>query len=525
MARKKRKKQVLQALAVSTKDQAEYTPPGVDTTEAINSEEISRTLSPTALANLVAQGKKGNGLALTTLALEMREEDASFGGNLRTRKLALLNQPCTIAEGENERANELVQTLIEKRYFNKLLYLLLEAIEVGYAVIRLVWAVDANGHWLPVSVHRIDPRRVGFDPISEGYFWRDFDDPDNRKNQIDGAGLEYIVYTPDDILMPNRGGLCRLAAYAFMAKRFGLNDWVKYLSSAGMPMRVGRYDKGAASEERQILKRALQSLSSDKAAAIPKNTEIDFLEAKSSSGFGFQALAEYLDKQLSVAVLGQTLTSGAEGGGSYNLGVVHENVRLDILRSDCISISAELQELVDKICLVNFGENSAPHISIKPKIKKDLKQLAGVVATLTEGGLAVPKRWIYEEFGIPEPKDGEEVLGSAKDGKEGKDKKTKQNETNSLIDSLNAADSYGLGEPDAELDEINDAALDYDYKPIAENAVISAINSSRSFAQLQKKLAKIALQAPGQALVQALALAATKGALLGQRDGQNQKNA
>ena len=110
MAKKKNKKQKADALTASivgNREQAEYTPPGVDTTEAINNEEISRTLSPTALANLVAQSKKGNGLALTTLALEMREEDASFGGNLRTRKLALLNQPCTVAEGENERANEL----------------------------------------------------------------------------------------------------------------------------------------------------------------------------------------------------------------------------------------------------------------------------------------------------------------------------------------------------------------------------------------------------------------------------------
>ena len=409
MAKKKKNaKQKAKIPVIGNREQALYTPPGVDTVEAINAEEISKSLSPASLATLVEQSKKGNTLALTTLALEMREEDASFGGNLRTRKLALLNQPCTVAEGPNAKANELIQALIEKRYFNKLLYLLLEAIEVGYAVIRLVW--QAEEQWLPVSVHRIDPRRVGFDPNTESYFWRDFDDHDNRKNLIDGSGLEYIVYTPDEILMPNRGGLARLAAYAFMAKRFGLNDWVKYLSGAGMPMRVGRYEKGAEIDERRILKQALQNLSSDKAAAIPKSTEIEFLEAKSSTGWGFKALAEYLDKQLAVAVLGQTLTSGAEGGGSYALGQVHENVRLDILRSDCVSISTELQELVERICLVNFGAGTAPHVSIKPKLKKDLQKLAGVVTTLTQGGLAIPKTWLYEEFGIPEPKEGEEVL-------------------------------------------------------------------------------------------------------------------
>ncbi|MEM9424054.1 MAG: DUF935 family protein, partial [Spirochaetota bacterium] len=35
--------------------------------------------------------------------------------------------------------------------------------------------------WLPVSVHRIDPRRVGFDPNTENYFWRNFDDPEGME--------------------------------------------------------------------------------------------------------------------------------------------------------------------------------------------------------------------------------------------------------------------------------------------------------------------------------------------------------
>ncbi|MEM9424882.1 MAG: DUF935 family protein, partial [Spirochaetota bacterium] len=168
---------------------------------------------------------------------------------------------------------------LAKRYFNKLLYYLLEAIEVGYAVIRLVWGVNEKGCWLPVSVHRIDPRRVGFDPNTENYFWRNFDDPEDRKNIIEASSLEYLVYTPDEVLMPNRGGLARLAAFSFMAKRFGLNDWIQLLSSAGMPLRLGKYEGGSGTEERQILKRALQMLSSDKAAAIPKNTEIELLEA------------------------------------------------------------------------------------------------------------------------------------------------------------------------------------------------------------------------------------------------------
>ena len=537
MSKKKAKKQQkTEPLAVSSKEQAIYTPPGVDTVEAMNAEEISKSLSPSRLANLVNESKKGNGFSLVTLALEMREEDASFGGNLRTRKLAVLNQPRTLQENPQSthaKANELIIQLLGKRYFNKLLYCLLEATEVGYAVVRLVWQASENGYWLPVSVHRVDPRRVGFDPNSEQYFWRNFDDPEDRKNIIDGSGLEYMVYTPDEVLMPNRGGLARLAAFAFMAKRFSLNDWVKFLSSVGMPLRVGKYEPSAQSEERQILKRALQMLGSDKAAAIPKNTDIEFLEANNSEGATFKSLAEYLDKQIAVAVLGQTLTSGTEGGGSYALGQVHDNVRLDILRADCVSITAELQELVEKICSVNFGPDSAPHLSIKPKLQKDLQKLAGVVTTLASGGLDIPKSWLYEEFGIPEPKQGEEVLGSpdkptteAKQESERNKDEVNAWEISARTDiweqeELNELALDDSGDPDEELNRINDKALEYDYQANNENAVMQALNSSRNFKQFQKKIAKIALAEPDKRLVQALTLAATKGALLGERDGEH----
>lgn len=507
----KRKKAAQQA--ITSAEQAQYSSPSVDTVEAMNASEISNSLNPAKLAGLISSAKKGDSLALVTLALEMREEDASFGGNLRTRKLAIVKQPRTIAEGENEQAAELLQKFVQKRLFNKLLLYLLEAIEVGYAVVELVWGQDTEGYWLPVSAHRIDPRRIGYNPEKEQFYWRNFDDVDDKSKVIDVQGkdaLRYVVYAPDDVLMPERGNLGRLAAYSFMAKRFGLNDWVSYLSSAGVPMRVGRYEANADAGQRLILKRALAALGHDKAAAIPKNCSIEFLEAKSHNGSGFKALAEYLDKQLAIAVLGQTLTSGAEGGGSYNLGMVHADVRHDILWGDCVSLNAEIQELADKICAVNFGAETAPKVGLKPKLQKDLQQLSTVVGNLSEKGLAIPKSWLYEEFGIPEPKDGEEVLGS-------KALKPMKDEPRHL-DALNAIQPDEI-DPESALDEINDAALEYDYQPLTELAILDALNSSRSFEQFQQKVAKIALQEPDKKLVAALTAAATKGALLGERDG------
>ena len=178
-----------------------------------------------------------------------------------------------------------------------------------------------------------------------------------------------------------------------------------------------------------------------------------------------------------------------------------------------------LQELIDKICLVNFGPESAPSLSIKPKLQKDLQKLANVVATLSSGGLGIPKAWLYEEFSIPEPKDNEALLGSSKE------EEAPIEETNALAKCADSAlfrlkAQIDLGDDDR-LNEIHDAALAYDYKTATEKAMIQALNSSKNFEQLQKKLAQIALKNPDKEFAQALAVAATKGALLadtGQQD-------
>jgi phage gp29-like protein len=75
--------------------------------------------------------------------------------------------------------------------------------------------------------------------------------------------------------------------------------------------------------------------------------EIDFVDAgnKTASVDIYARLTEYFDKQTSKIVLGQTLstnTGGADGGGAYALGKVHNEVREDILDADVQQLEATL---------------------------------------------------------------------------------------------------------------------------------------------------------------------------------------
>ncbi|MBN8194854.1 DUF935 family protein, partial [Bacillus sp. NTK074B] len=53
-----------------------------------------------------------------------------------------------------------------------------------------------------------------------------------------------------------RGGLARLAAWAWLFKNYSLKDWAIFLEAYGHPLRLGRYGQHAKPEEKQILLRA-----------------------------------------------------------------------------------------------------------------------------------------------------------------------------------------------------------------------------------------------------------------------------
>lgn len=87
--------------------------------------------------------------------------------------------------------------------------------------------------------------------------------------------------------LPIRSGLARLAAWAFLFKSYTLKDWMAFLEVYGMPLRVGKYGASSSQAERRVLIQAVRDLSSDAAAIIPKEMEIEFIEAAGAVAMRF----------------------------------------------------------------------------------------------------------------------------------------------------------------------------------------------------------------------------------------------
>jgi phage gp29-like protein len=198
-----------------------------------------------------------------------------------------------------------------------------------------------------------------------------------------------------------------------MCKAWTWKDWMGFADIFGMPMRVGRYGPGASKEDISTLMSAVANLGSDAAAVIPDSMRIDFTQAANVTGAGdfFKGLAEWWDKQVSKAVVGQTMST--DDGSSQAQATIHNEVRLDLLQADAKAESNTLNRFfVRPWCDLNFAPGRPyPRLIIDVPQPEDTKLLITALEKLVPLGLKVEQSVIRDKLNIPAPAKDAELLG------------------------------------------------------------------------------------------------------------------
>ena len=163
----------------------------------------------------------------------------------------------------------------------------------------------------------------------------------------------------------------------------------------------------------------MANIGTDAAAIIPESMAIEFVESKGGgqrSHEMYQKFCEYLDKLLTIGILGQELTTQLpRGAGSRAAAQVHDVVRRDIATDDARRVSATLnRDLVKPLIDLNRGPRRRfPQITIGFKQSEDLVDLAASMGPFIDRGMRVSEQWIREKFAAPEPRPGEALLHPA----------------------------------------------------------------------------------------------------------------
>lgn len=371
-------------------------------------------LTPEDLAALLVSASGGDITAYLTLAEEMEERDLHYAGVLSTRKMAVSKLPIKIISPNDDALSlkiaDEARLMLDSVKTRRLVKNMLDALGKGFSAIEIIW--DTSGkQWQPIDLKWRDPRFFMFDTWSLSTLR--LRDESDVVNGVELSPFKWIVHYPEiKTGIPIRGGLARLASFAHMAKSYALKDWLAFAEVFGIPIRVGRYPASASSADQAKLLTAVANLGTDAAAILPDSMSLEFITHSSTSGGGalFKELADYLDKQVSKGVLGQTMTT--DDGSSMAQAKIHEKVRQDIVEADATEVAESLTaQLVKPWVVLNYGDSApCPKVLISLPQQEDLKVFSDSVSPLIDRGLPVEVSQVLDKFGLVEPAKGAPIL-------------------------------------------------------------------------------------------------------------------
>jgi phage gp29-like protein len=389
--------------------------PGLTGVRQIWAGSVAGGLTPVRMAAILRNCDQGQLDDFLVLAEEMEERDPHYLSVLGTRKRIISAvKPKVIATGESAQ-EKLIAKAVEDRIANhdgfpKMVEDLLDALGKSFAVIHIGWEKDATAWW-PASFDRRDPRFFVFD--------RETGDELRLKSEtdpLDGEALEPGHFMVHRAALKSgltyRGGLARMVAFGWMCKQYTVKDWMAFIETYGLPIRLGRYGKEATPEDVQVLFSAVANIGTDAAAVLPREMDIEFTSPGNVRGdVLFENLARYIDEQTSKVVLGQTMT--ADSGSSQAQATVHDGVRHDIAAADARSISGTInRDLVRVFVDVNFGTQKVyPKILIEVPEPEDTKLLIEGAVALAGIGVRFKASELRGKLGLSDPADGDEIVG------------------------------------------------------------------------------------------------------------------
>jgi len=387
-------------------------------------------LTPDDLKFYFETSRKGLNFFISLLFDEIRRRDMRIGAVCQTRKLGVANKEW----GLSYKAESVVTEATQKEIIS-FIYNALEGVNLPNFFTDIVEAQIQGVSTFEV-VYKMLGAKVGVDKINyiPNYLLL-YDDLTNSYSYLDpdkadAVGLRSIGSTSDDRIKiaplatapihpmkileahsldgnAQNGFLngCHVSlVWAFLFKNYGLKDWSVYVERYAMPAVLGKLPQFISKPDREKFVTAVKQFGHLFRGVIPNGATIEFLtdQSKSSSSTMFQEYVEYWNKEISIRVLGQSLTTDIGSVGSKAASQTHDEVRHDIAVADMLLVKQVMNELIRRLVVMNFGEVSEfPKFSFEEEedIEYKLKR-SQIFVNLRNAGWKVSQENIEKEFGV-----------------------------------------------------------------------------------------------------------------------------
>ncbi|AXQ22589.1 DUF935 family protein [Acinetobacter wuhouensis] len=335
------------------------------------------------------------GLSRQKLSVLLADDEISQA--METRLDSVLNAPWRFAEDHGE------QTLFLKELLTKWHFEIVsgawEALPYGYSVMEAVFAFDLQSR-ITLSEIVVKPLEW-FEPKNDGQLI--FRKPQSSL-EIDVFKTYplkfFLTRRKPTFKQPYGDPLLSKLYWLWFFKTNSTKFWVKFLERFGSPLLVGKVGgDGRNQDDIDAMTTALLNAHAQSVISIDSEDDVNTV-GTNFSGAGssaFEAFDRVMTKRIQKVVLGQTMTSENDGGGSKALGVVHNEVRMDKRNSDLRMITPTVQEIIDSICLLNNFEKHTVILGGEQDlnvdvVNRDLK--------LKDLGVEFNQQYVMETYGI-----------------------------------------------------------------------------------------------------------------------------
>ena len=293
--------------------------------------------------------------------------DAHLTAALNSRESATLSYDWRIERGD---CPTRLHKIIEKWFFSiierkmciedlsrdELTSNLLDVIYWGFQPAELTWDY-IQGMWLPVQITPKPPEWFDWFIGEKGV-------PELRFLSIQNPTQGEPPPDPWTMICPRikpsydnpyGQGVAQRCFWPIVFKRANMEFWLNFMERFGTPWVKGIIEGNASTDDLTAFADDLKLLVQDAVIAVSGNRNVEILEAKNQAGSiqGFQALCDYMDSQMSKAILGHTLSTDAGDKSSYAATRGALTVRNDIQKRDITMVRAIWGDIINLIFLRN----------------------------------------------------------------------------------------------------------------------------------------------------------------------------
>ena len=300
----------------------------------------------------------------------------------------------------NEKADDQINELLKQPWFRKFRKEVVESEFWGFSLLQFYRDIDGN---------------IDFDSIPRKHY-----DPVQKivlryQSDTDGAPLEIFSNTLVVGNDPRGLGIMSAVMPYVLYKRGNIGDWAQFCQIFGMPIREYTYDAGDEEARRRLVEDARKQ-GANAVYIHPEGSTLTLHESGNKSGSSdlYNNFSDKCDSQMSIAILGNTLTTDAKATGTQALGTVHKQEEDEIKDEDQALILSVLNSAHMRKILASLGYNveGGEFRFIEVKDIDKTVQLQ-VVTQMMDRGLPIDDDYLYDTFDIDKPANYDQMKAEA----------------------------------------------------------------------------------------------------------------